>query len=150
MQMEWLSVSYISAVAAFADWVAEIAKVDRGSVDGTLKSEEGICPRIDFQLKSTAKDILRSDGLHYSLGHKNYNDLCKDPTAAPRILIVMLMPKKESHRLSQSSEELCMRYCSYWTSIKGKSPIPKNSSKTVILSEIFDVDQLKIFPDIFF
>ena len=114
-------------------------------MDGILLSDLGTCPRIEFQLKSTARDIIRDDGLHYQLRIKNYNDLRKK-TDVPRILIVMLMPKNEADRLNQTRNELCLRHCCYWMSLEGMPPPKKPDAKSVMVTvpieNVFDAARL--------
>lgn len=141
-QMEQLSIAYVRAVAAQAGWnVVDNIYPPRKSIDGMLMSELGNRPVIEYQLKSTADDIMRDDGLHYPLSVKDYNDLRIVDPAAPRILIVMLTPKNEAERVSQTHDELRMRRCCYWTSLEGMPPTQNVRSITVILpvDNIFDV-----------
>ena len=146
--MEQLSIAYVRAVATAADWKIGTINVDTDSVDGSLLSDIGNCPRIDYQLKSTAQDIMHDDGLHYWLRIKNYNHLRKK-TTTPRILIVMWMPKNEADWHNQTRDELCLRHCCYWMSLEGMPP-PKNPDAkdedtikvTVPIKNVFDVAQL--------
>ena len=141
--MEQLSIAYVRAVAAQAGWKIGAINVDTDSGDGILMSDVGNCPRIEFQLKSTARDIMRGDGLHFPLSVKNYNDLRKE-TDVPRILIVMWMPKNEADRLNQTEEELCVRHCCYWASLEGEPPTQNVETVTVVVpvGNVFDAAQL--------
>ena len=141
--MEQLSIAYVRAVAAQAGWKFCEIEPDTDSVDGILMSDIGSCPRIEFQLKSTARDIMRDDGLHFPLPIKNYKDLRKE-TDVPRILIVMWMPKNEADRLNQTRNELCMRHCCYWVSLEGMPEKQNKTSVTVFVpvGNVFDAAQL--------
>ena len=69
---ERFSLAYISAVAAHAGYqIIEAGPIDKDSVDGTLISDEDRRPRIEFQARATARDILRGDTLRFRLSIKN-------------------------------------------------------------------------------
>lgn len=53
------SIAYIGAVAAHAGYQVVEPPVDDDSIDGTIIGKEGRRPRIDFQAKATARDILK-------------------------------------------------------------------------------------------
>ena len=67
---------------------------------------------------------------------------------SPYILILFIMPRDDSQWLSQSDEELCLRYCAYWVSLMGQ---PRSGNVTTVrvavqLSNRFDAAGL---PGIF-
>jgi hypothetical protein len=85
---ERFSLAYISAVAAHAGYLfSERVGPDKDSVDGRIEGSEGRRPRVEFQAKATAREILRDDHLTFPLLIKNYNDLRLD-SRVPRLLIV--------------------------------------------------------------
>lgn len=140
---ERFSLAFIEAVASKAGFYVDEPRVDYDSVDGTLKADFGRRPRIDFQAKATSQDIVRQRNLHFPLPIKNYDDLRTDPIN-PRLLIVVLMPEDDSEWLSQSSEELCLRHCAYWTSLRGRPPTRNRSTVTIQIpvGNIFSSEQL--------
>lgn len=140
---EWFSLAYIGAVAACAGYDIIESRVDRDSVDGILISNFGLRPRIDFQAKATARDIVRDGHVAYPLQVKNYDDLRAD-TRNPRILIVVVMPDDEDEWLRQSNDELCLRYCGYWLSLAGRPSVANTSNVTVHipLSNVFGIARL--------
>ncbi len=143
LTMEQLSLTYVRAVAARAGYQVIRPEPDIDSVDGILLSNAGQRPRIDFQAKATSQDVLRADALHYPLPVKNYNDL-RAETISPRILVVLLMPSEDDQWISQSEEELCIRYCAYWYSLEGQPSTTNTNSITVQIpsGNVFTVDQL--------
>ena len=147
--MERFSLAYLEAVASQAGcWIAD-PRIDRNSVDGTLRGEpNGRLCAIDFQAKATSQDIVRGDRLSFRLPIGNYNDL-RLQTRFPRILIVLLMPKETENWLNQTEDELCMRHCAYWRSIEGEPDVPNKDNVTVPipLSEMFNGDQLADMMD---
>ena len=143
MQMEQLSLTYVKAVASKAGFQVVRPEPDIDSVDGVLISSVGRRPKIDFQAKSTTRDVLRDDALHFPLPVKNYEELRAD-TITPRILIVLLMPDDDARWVAQSEEELCLRHCAYWLSLEDRPATANTSSVTVQIptTNIFSVDQL--------
>ena len=140
---ERFSLAYIQAVAARAGFLVTEPKVDVDSVDGILCSTQGKRPKIDFQVKCTSLDVLKSDHLAFPLKLKNYEDFRAD-RLNPIILIVVLLPELESEWLSQSEDQLVMRRCGYWLSLQGQPAIPNSSQVTVRLprTQQFGVEQL--------
>ena len=84
LKMEQFSLAYIRAVVASAGYQMVRPEPDTDSVDGILMSDFGSRPRIEFQAKATAQDIVRSGNLHFPLPIKNYNELIIH-TKVPRI-----------------------------------------------------------------
>ena len=142
-QKQQFSLAYIRAVAATAAYKVAIPESDTDSVDGALMSDIGRRPRIEFQAKSTAGDILGNEGLRYELPTKNYDELRAD-VLTPRILVVVLMPDEKQNWISQTQDEMCMRYCGYWLSLRGERPRPNMSSVTVHIpkTNIFNTVEL--------
>ena len=119
MQKSRFSLAYIEAVASRAGQAVEETRVDFDSVDGAFVSDFGRRPRVEFQAKATSKDVVNGDKIHFPLSRKNYDELRLD-AINPRILIVLLMPDCIEQWLSQSNDELCLRRCAYWMSLKGE------------------------------
>ena len=142
-QKSRFSLSYIEAVASHAGFQVEEVKVDRDSVDGTLKADFGKRPRIEFQAKATARDVVRERYVHFPLPVKNYDDLRLE-AINPRILIVLVMPDSIDEWINQSDQELCLRHCSYWMSLRGEPPTSNQNTITVHLSlgNVFNSPQL--------
>lgn len=141
--MERFSLAYIAAVAAKAGFEFVESQDDYDSIDGTLRASFGRRPRIDFQAKATSRDVLRADRVTFSLSRKNYDQL-RIETITPRLLIVVLMPGAEENWLGRSEEELILRHCGYWVSLRGQPLVDNETSVTVDLprAQRFNVDQL--------
>lgn len=142
-QKSRFSLSYIEAVASHAGFQVEEVKVDLDSVDGTLKADFGMRPRIEFQAKATAKDVVGDHHIHFPLSIKNYDDL-RIEAINPRILIVLVMPQEIQQWVEQTSEELCLRHCAYWMSLKGELAKSNHYNFTVHvpLGNVFNSAQL--------
>ena len=150
---EQFSIAYVKAVASVADYSTFKHNVDDDSIDigfaqrggnGTIRS-----PRLEAQLKCTARNIIDDEKISYPLEIKNYNDLRVGDTLVPRILIVVLVPDSEDEWLQQSEEELVMHKCGYWISLRDKPATENENTITVHLprTQIFDVEALNKIMD---
>jgi len=124
------SLAYIAAVAAKAGFDLVEPTVDTDSIDGALISHAGRRPRIEFQAKATARDLLGDEEIAFPLSVKNYDDLRRD-VIIPRYLIVVVLPKSDDDWLSHSEEALILRHCGDWASLAGLSDTDNASSVTV-------------------
>ena len=145
---ERFSLAYINAVATYTDCTVLEPKVDSGSVDGILKRTT-IEEIIGFQVKATSRDIVRSDGehLHFPLPIRDYENLRN--AVRPFILIVVLLPDDETQWLTQTHDELCLRYCGYWLSLEGWQETENTNNVTVRIptANVFSSSQLTDLMD---
>ena len=132
---ERFSLAYINAVATYANCEVLEPKVDRGSVDGILKRDT-IEEIIGFQAKATSRDVISSDGtaVHFPLPIRDYDNLRVE--RHPFILIVVLLPNDEMQWLTQTDNELCLRHCGYWLSLKRHNPVSNRNSVTVSIPKV--------------
>ncbi|MGI2906403.1 DUF4365 domain-containing protein [Tolypothrix sp. VBCCA 56010] len=114
--------------------------VDLGiAVRGNIGS---ICsPRLELQLKSTSTDVLDENAIRYPIKLKNYDDLRITNFAIPRILVVILIPENLADWLQQSEQELCMKYCGYWVSLRG---MPQTQNSTTVTITIPKTNQFTV------
>ena len=140
---ERFSLAYINAVAAHAGYQLVEPPVDRDSIDGVVMGEFGRRPRIEFQAKATARNMVQGEHIAFPLPIKNYDDLRAD-VQTPRILIVVLMPNEETEWLAQSDDQLCLRYCGYWLSLANRFAVANSNNVTVHipLANTFSSSQL--------
>ncbi len=142
LQKEEFSLAYVRAVATVAGYHTTRIDYDADSVDlniahvgarGTSRS-----PKIDVQAKCTSRDIQKDQTLNFPLPVKNYEDLRAD-SMVPRILIVVTVPNTLDGWLVQSEEELILRHCAYWISLKGSPPTDNTATVTVPIprSQVF-------------
>ncbi|MBW4511066.1 MAG: DUF4365 domain-containing protein [Scytonematopsis contorta HA4267-MV1] len=135
-QKEQFSITYIRAVTSVAGYSLYRPEVDDDSIDLGIVARGGVgtvsSPRLELQLKCTAKNIIDKKYIRYPLNLKNYNDLKVHPLV-PRILVVVLVPKNLADWLKQTEEELCLRYCAYWISLRG---MPETENATNVTIEI--------------
>ncbi len=136
-QKEQFSNAYLQAVAAVAGYSLYKPSVDDDSVDWGIVAKGGTgrirSPRLELQLKCTSRDVIGDRDIRYPLNLKNYDDLRMPDFAIPRVLVVVLVPKNLSDWLKQSPEELCMKHCGYWVSLRGMSTKQNTATVTVSL-----------------
>jgi len=147
-QKESLSLAYVKAVAATVGLGCYTPSPDNDSVDlglattggkGTVRS-----PRLELQAKATSRDLCHDGAIHFPLPVKNYNDLRHDNLMVPRILVVMLIPENIDHWLETSDDQMLIRHCAYWCSLRGLPPTKNTETVTVNvpISQPFGVEGL--------
>lgn len=122
-----VSLAYVQAVASAAGFFVQEASrgFDIDGVDLTVMRRGALgvmqSPRLDLQVKShqgvadgdsffphdlevTAYDRLRADASHYQV---------------PRVLVVVLVPDRVSDWLLHGEDQLVLRRCGYWLSLRG-------------------------------
>ncbi len=146
-RQEALSKAYVRAVAAHAGLTVSEPENDYG-IDMSLRAitlrgnrRRDLGPQLDLQLKSTTRAGVGDTHLSYDLKVANYDDLREPEVQAARTLVVLVMPNDEAQWLSQSHDELALRHCAYWLSLKGH---PTTTSTTTVrvsipLANVFSV-----------
>jgi hypothetical protein len=77
-------------------------------------------------VKSTTTASIIQDHIVYDLDVRAYNILRNSECTTPRILVLYLFPSAEADWLSQSDEQLELRKCACWSSLRG-SPATTNT-----------------------
>ena len=127
-----MSYAYVSALAARAGYTLQRGPdPDTDSIDATIRSGSPKRDAIDLQLKTTAAPDEKSDGLHFRLKRKNYNDMVM-PRAVPLLLVVLELPSDESEWMDCTPERLIIRKCGWWLSLAGGDPLDAESRTIVI------------------
>ncbi|MCY3932746.1 MAG: DUF4365 domain-containing protein [Acidobacteria bacterium] len=127
-----MSHAYVSALAAEAGLSLQPGPdPDIDSVDATIRSGSPERDVIDLQLKATAAPEVKSDGLHFRLKQKNYNDMVM-PRAVPLLLVVLELPSNESEWMDCTPERLIIKKCGWWLSLAGREPVDSDSRTVVI------------------
>ena len=150
-RQEALSRAYVQVIAARCGMSVSLPNPDYG-IDLTLNDIEDFggwhaesgC-KLDIQAKSTARAGKAADVIAYDLDIRSY-DVLRLPTARhPRILVVLLLPIDESRWCSQSEEELTLRHCAYWLSLRGRPPSTNRKSVRLSLprANVFSVEALR-------
>lgn len=147
-QKEQFSIAYVQAVVAASGYNVYRMSVDEDSIDLGVAATGNLnlprSPKLDLQLKCTAKDILHDGALHFPLEMKNYNDLRAD-SLVPRLLVVLLVPEDVLNWLAQSEDELIMRRCCYWLSLRAAPAVDNTATVTVRVprAQVFSPDALQ-------
>jgi hypothetical protein len=151
LQKEEFSYAYIYAIAAVSGYsfqkssrILDVGGID-GTITGTVSDDTLYEPQLDLQVKSTSLDILSAENIRYPLKIKNYNELRKERTVAPRILVVVLIPENLQEWIKHSETELCLRRCAYWVSLRGQPQTQNTETVTIYIprKNVFTVHALK-------
>lgn len=150
-----LSYAYLHAVAAKAAMSCRDTNrhEDNAGIDAQLTAW-GNFPggyltevSLNIQLKATISDPV-DDGtcLHYTLqGVERYRTLCQETVATPRILVVLFLPRDAQEWLRHSDDELALRKCAYWVSLRNAPDTTNTTSVTVLIpkTQVFSPDSLR-------
>ncbi|MEG4166816.1 MULTISPECIES: DUF4365 domain-containing protein [unclassified Microcoleus] len=130
---ELFSKAYVRAVAAVAGCSVDQPENDYDSVDLCIKAigSDPMQPhRLELQLKCTSRDVLDAESVRYPLNVKNYNDL-RVTAFIPRLLVVVLVPENIGEWIQQSEQEMLLRHCAYWVSLRGM-PETRNTNRITV------------------
>lgn len=142
---ERLSLGVVTWVAARAGCQLLDIKVDRDSIDVTLKPIRGEPVYIDAQLKSSSVLQRQNNHLLINLPIKNYNDLRAEVVGSARILIVLDLHASNGEWLSIDQETMVGKRLAYWHDLYGYPSTPNTTSKQVRipLAQTFTPDNLR-------
>jgi hypothetical protein len=146
---EALSRVYVRAVAAYAGYATAECDFDRDGVDLRIHAGGAMRPALDLQLKATVNLAESQDGRYrFPLQRRNY-DLLRDETQTPRLLVVLDLPKDEDQWMTITTEELVLRRCAYWLSLKGCAETDNSWSVTVYIpmENVLDVESLRVLME---
>jgi len=102
-------------------------------------------PQLDVQLKSTTRAQVRSAEVIHDLDVRAYNVLRQELVPGwPRVLVLLVLPEDEALWLTQSVEELILRRCAYWVSLRGAEAVPAHTTTRIALpcQNVFSVEGL--------
>jgi hypothetical protein len=150
-----LSYAYLHAIASRVGAGCKVGNRhdDNHGVDASLTAwgpfqNGGYIQEVDLkiQLKATISQPV-DNGTHLSYflsGLNRYNDLRSDALAIHRILIVMFLPPDAKEWLSITENELILKKCAYWVSLRGAAASANGTGETIYLPkvQIFNPDSL--------
>jgi hypothetical protein len=144
-----LGQAYVRAVAHAAGFFVQESQraLDSDGVDLMIleRGVRGVARsiRLDVQLKATAEPI-REDSFPVDLSVKNYDEL-RAAGQVPSILVVVALPADMRDWVSATEQELIVRHCGYWHSLRGAEGSANATSVRVRIprSSFFHVDQLQ-------
>jgi len=143
-QKQEFSRAYVKAIAAVCGYATKDVSVDDDSVDLSLAARGGNgtvrSPQLDMQLKCTARDIISDTTVNFPVPIKNYDDLRPENVMVPRILVVVAVPDDVADWIYHSEEELLVRHCGYWFSLRGMPSTDNTETVTVNIprTQVFD------------
>jgi hypothetical protein len=151
LRQEALSRAYVRAVAARAGVICGGTDNDFGFdmilravvVHGGQFWDSG--PQIDLQLKSTTRADVRDAEVFYDLEVRAYDLLRQETGDRLRLLVVLVLPEDEALWLSQSVEELVLRRCAYWKSLRGAAPTTNQATVRIAIprANVFSAEALE-------
>ena len=151
-----LSYAYLHAVAAKAGMSCECSgrHTDKLGIDAVVTAAEQFTDEsvlndlsLAIQLKATIAAPREQNGrLSYTLkGIDRYDKLRKRAVSIPRILVVLFLPKDVADWMHQTEEQLAIKKCAWWVSLRGAPETDNESSVTVYFprSQVFNVQNLR-------
>jgi hypothetical protein len=150
-RQEALSRAYVRAVAAQAGVLCSAHEQDFG-IDMSLRAVEvrgreywDTGPQFDLQVKSTTQALIRDTSIVHDLEVRAYNILRETVMRRPRILVLLVLPEDENLWLSQSPDELIVRRCAYWTSLRGAEPTTSHTTVRISIpaENLFSVEAIR-------
>ena len=137
-QKEQFSIAFAHAVATVAGFKLYKSDVDDESVDVGIAESGGNgtarSPRIEAQLKCSEMELLKTDGVHFQLKRKNYDDLRDANLMVPKILVVLLVPTDLGDWLTEiAASQITLKRHAWWVSLAGEPERAGVDSPTVIL-----------------
>jgi len=137
-QKQQFSFAFVRAVASVAGIAVTQPSIDDDSIDLTLSMRGGpgpiISPRLEAQVKCTARRDVPAVDFGFSLKIKNYDDLRQPHVATPRVLFVVLVPDDVPNWVSIAPSEMLVRYTGFWVSLRGNPDSGNATSKTITIS----------------
>jgi hypothetical protein len=150
-RQEALSRAYVRAIAAQAGVICGDMVQDFGT-DMFLRGVQQIDqeyfdngPQVDLQLKSSTRAEVRENRVLHDLEVRSYNWCRQDAVTKPRFLLLLVLPDDEWQWLTQSVEELILRRCVFWLSLRGAAPTDNQSTIriTIPLTNVFSVSTVR-------
>ncbi|GAB4519011.1 MAG: DUF4365 domain-containing protein [Haliangiales bacterium] len=141
-RQEELSKAYVAAVAAQCGFKLGRWSQDDDCLDVTIAAagrlgRGTLCgPKLDVQLKSSSdQKHERSADISWSLKRAHYERL-RTPSCVPIVLVVVTLPPDPAAWVVHSPEQLTLRRCGYWHSLRDAPDMTtQHASTTVTLSK---------------
>ena len=136
---EEFSNAVIELFASVRGYTTSHMRTDYDSIDVTIRCIKRFGgkdliypdPALDVQLKGTSHPKIAGGYLSYTLPKKNYDDLRKDSTMVPKILIVVIMPENTDDRLTCTQDKITATAKAYYFSLKGMEESKNKTSITI-------------------
>jgi hypothetical protein len=139
-----LSYAYLHAVASHAGMACSVGSrhEDNNGIDAILTAwapfaNGGYLTEVTIKVQLKATICLPADDggniSHFLRGVDRYNDLRAETVSNARLLVVLFLPPDAEMWLEHSSEQLALRRCAYWQSLRGAAATTNSSGATVRL-----------------
>jgi len=138
-----LSYAYLHAVASRAGVACQYCSrtFDSAGVDAELLAVQDFGPdaltdiAIHVQMKATVATPSEREGqLAYFIdGIDAYNKLRAETVAVPRLLVVLFLPENAEEWLAHTEDQLVLKRCAYWVSLRGAPETANTTGQTVHL-----------------
>lgn len=150
---EEISISYFSAVAAKANAAPEIKRRDEDGIDAFVTKNIALADGVslDSTISFQIKTVYSSSNYHfdsnadiiYKLKVKNYNDLVRGSNLE-KYLALLIMPSDPETWVEQTSDQLTIKKCMYYVSLKGLLPSANEETVSITIPKenVFDVSHL--------
>jgi Domain of unknown function (DUF4365) len=150
-RQEGLCRAYVRAITARCGMSISEPSPDYGidltlndiAVAGNRRFESGY--RLDVQVKSSVRTAAGAIDVKYDLDLPAYELLRQPGVGCPRILVVLLVPRNETQWTAQTEDELLLRHCAFWLSLKGRGATRNRRSVRLVLprANVFSVTALR-------
>lgn len=124
-RQEEISKAYVHAVSAACGFAVGTWSQDHGGIDASIRSSSAVGkghlskPCIDVQLKATTQnDLKKEKHLSWPLERAHYDKL-RARSAAPHLLVVLLLPDQVDDSIEHTVEHLLIKKCAYWVTMTG-------------------------------
>jgi hypothetical protein len=150
-----LSYAYLHAVASRAGFGCDVGSRhdDGAGVDALVRFKERLAPRpsltesvIEVQLKATNAPLsAQNEKFPFSLKRDHYNKLVSSDNGLWRFLVVLYLPENAEEWLYQTDDQLLLKRCAYWCSLRGAAATVNKSAQTVYIPQmnLFTVSGLR-------
>jgi hypothetical protein len=118
---------------------------DRDGTDIQIRAGGTMRPSLDIQLKATINLGVAKDGKYqFPLKARNY-ELLRASTLVPNILVLLALPQNYVEWLTVTPDQLILRRCAFWASLKGMPDTQNKETVTISLDDMqrFDVEGLR-------
>lgn len=143
---EQYSIAFVHALATRARCKIQGLSVDDEQIDLTIRQKANHLKfdraMVDVQMKCSSRDLIRQDGLHFSISRTQYDGL-RDRGIAKKILVVLAVDLEFDSWMTVTPDDLLMRGAAYWLPMDGLPSIATESTTLILPDENrFNVEQL--------
>jgi hypothetical protein len=107
-------------------------------------------PRIDVQVKTTARKVQGGTLAFDGLDGRQFNRLAGPGFVVPRYLVVVIVPPDPARYADLDHRGLLLRYQGYFTSLAGRPPVPEQRAGVrvhVPVANVLTVPRLRQLVD---